>query len=741
MNIIGVTAFSKNILPPLLMGGTLISYAELIISGFNEDQTITSLFYLLVIFATAIAYYYFTRKKPYSSFDAAKSFRRDFTKLEPKHAWQRPEISIIRDMLAGERDKVRNKVIVITGPSGAGKSVIMDTYVVPNLQEPEWKVLKFLSTPSLPDDYEKRIKDELPGEADVILFPGGGEVSPLDYKLLVVFDQFERFPIAREKMTEGQVNQTEKFMRLIERGMKNEDIRFLFITRKEAYADLFHFLKEARISDHGTFVLGGIPRSDSAGRSTKEWDLLKDRYDTILPKSDSSDKPERYFTDYLFKEQALLPIQAQVIGWTLEASIVPRLQEGKEGKKYPDDLPDRRDDIVDKYFDLQIDDFLKHEENSLNHEKKRSLQVVDENVPIRVLLALALQRPIGRPLSDHEIAEITHMPLDYVRRCLQFFAQADVGIGDVGIGIVKRVGEERKYEIAHDYLANEFQRYSAAKLRGVDRDNIVYFSAIARSGPGGTLCPRTKGGAFRESTFNDYLNEFLFLCVLIIGCIRIFSPLYEPLVGVNLRVFNVHIGSFYETIENNLALKWSVLEVIDLFVVPITMSVFCGVLYAYSLYKNWLSSMKKGTVFSVALIIVSYMCGVAVLIYPYYWMSIAMIPVITYSVKLYQISTMEGLPEVSRKAVTSILRTCSFSSIFIFGVGLYFGNYLNNGITQGMDIPTIFAINFTACVAVCFYFLTGWIITVSPNAATEMLGLLDRGTVSKPNDTRDLTAG
>lgn len=697
---------SEYLIPSLVWTAAFTTYAELIISGFRQGRPISSFVFLSIFLAAALLYFYSKRSDVrYRIIGSAESFTRSFSALPKKVAWWRTEIDDVRSLILSKDDKC--KVILLAGPSGAGKSVLISTFLIDELTQKgrkttQWKVLYFLSTPLLTDDYKENVRKMFNESADTILSGHDGNGVLLEKEVLVVFDQFERFPTAYDEMTEGSEERVRELSEYIRNGLKTGKMKYLFISRKESHLDHTEFLKNSGFAPYGEFVLRGIHTKEQLAE-------LKQRFRNILePKGrDNPDNIDKYFAN-LFLEQDVRPVEAQVVGWTLEASIIPRLHRKNN---FPKGLPDRRDDIVDEFFELNIEGLL--------NKSKKSYKELDKEVPILVLLALSHQRPLGRPLSNIEIAGITHLLVEDVNFCLKFFSRND-------LGIVKNVGNNHVHEIAHDFLATEFLRFSASKLPAIDRDNIAYFSSISRIEPKKVLTPRTSVSSEKEVTFNDGL----FVTMLLIIIIRILSPLYEHWIGIELSVHNNHIEAFYNSIRESIGIGWSLLDVVDVFVVPICIPTLIGASYADRLYRNLLSSInetKPMQAFSWALITASYGCGVLSLFFPLYWMSIVMIPCMICSVKLIQITRMDDVTEVAKKHVFKYCKTIMFSSFFFFLLGLYFAKYLISSIALGEDILFIYVINFIACIAIGFIFSVGWNNHVSPVAARETLGLLDRG--------------
>jgi hypothetical protein len=708
MRLAGKSILQSDDLRPILAALAFVGFANLIITNLRESRPIEALAFAAVTVLVAVTFLYLRRPTKRFELGKAENFKRSFSPPTTEESFWRPTEDLERLRAELMRKSGSRRVLYVTGPSGAGKSVLLRSYLIPELEKHQkFLVIKFDSTPQLPNAFENEIRNTLDhATADAIL-KGGRETQTLaKTPHLIFFDQFERFPTASEEMTKDKIKRMELLTAYVKNALKVPAIRILIISRKEAHLDHTEFLKTDIDTEYEEVILRGI------GPGAPK-DRLKDRFVTLLGvHSDESAFDQEAYFDRLFPRQVILPVEAQVVGWTLESSIIPRLSRTDS---FPSGLPDGRNEIVEEFFDLTI-------EEALVRCAQSGLGEVSEWAPARVLLALSHQRPMGRPIDIREIAKITHVPVRHVEFFVAFFCEPDKEL-------VKNVGNGG-LEIAHDFLATEFLRYSASKLSATDRDNIAYFSSVARE-DGEALCPRTwvkekEGGSW---------NETLFWVACMLVLIRTLSPLYERYLGLQLSVPR-NRTLLQDIVGQNALGNALVVDYVDLFVLPIAIVSLCGISYVHKLYDKWFSLLKDRPVeraFSVSVVLVSYACGVAAVFAPRLWLSITAIPGLLFGLKLLRLKKMDGLAAVAKDYINTLFIAIMGTSVVIFGIGIFLLQpYLARTILAGNESDVAYLINLVFCGVMVLYFRYGEQQHVSADKATEVLGLMDRGRAPEP---------
>lgn len=652
---------------------SLISYFSLVRSEYVAGRPHVSVLYVSVLAVAAVLFLLTARRQPAPSPPTSKEFFPIGKTTEGKVWSRRSETEELCTKIAGKP----SGILLVVGASGAGKTILLRDFVLSKLQRNGWATLRIPASPYLTEKYASKIEEfNTPGQPGVVLV-----------------DQFERFPTAPELIDAHEVNENERFAREIGRTIRNDELRHVVVIRKEALHDVGTYFSSYGIPVHDSTTVGGISRSVDSD----SWQALHDSFckisQTCIP---SRDTIEGFF-NRLFPEKQILPVEAQIVGWTLEAIMVPNAQETRRVDEL---LTKDKSDIVDTYLSFHFESY-----------RDRG----DPATPLRVLLALSFQRPAGRSLSLLEISEVCHQKTTDIGDCIKFYADADRGlVKDVEVG---------KYELAHDYIAEQIRRYSATQMDPIERDNILHFSDLLKDRPAHGICPRTNVNKPTAIT----VSKTLFALVITFLTTRLFAPTIPG--GMDLFSM-LSLGSFAESrVFSASAQGTAGMKLLDVYFLPIYMAALFGLLYEVGLNSNFLIFLREkgGKYLTFLITVVSYACGLSVVFFPEFWLAACATPVIVFSLKLFQIGLIKGHSSITRKAIVEFAALALSSSIAILCIGLYLAFFVYSPNPDAESINNLRILNFVLAIVMMYYYYVGYYSRVSKATAIRFLGLLDRG--------------
>lgn len=679
----------------LLWVSSFVSYFDAMTKAYVEGRAEVSLSYALIFFIAAAVLIALRHRRSPQAEGASEEFQ-PIGKFDRDKAWDRPtETNEILQAI----EHIDQTVIVLVGASGTGKSKLVEQFVQPSLDPRNWKVINVPGAPIMAMPFKAAIRRHLPpNQATALLSDSSQLPASLDKNTLVIFDQFERYPTAPENLDSHAIREIESFSTSLKRALKFQSLTLLFIVRKEAYYDLTQYFVTYDISISRTIKIGGLRKE----LDPDAWNALTTSFNKILKTRVENEETIHEWFSETFPSNEILPVEAQIIGWTLEASVIPRMLEAGRIE-----LPSlTKTYILHAYIRQQLDAYA---------SKAMSFETVDGAIALRVLLALSFQRPTGRNLSDTEISEIVHQRVGEVQDCLNFYQEPKRGL-------IQKV-ENNKYELAHDYLATVIREFSATEMHPLERDNISYFSDLVRDEAKQFRCPWTNVNRSTRLTMSDVLFTVVGAWLVV----RLFSPTLDFGIGWVERI-SADPRMEYYSVRLNEVTGWS--SLIDVYFLPLFVSSVMGLSYAHALHNNFFVYLKNEGIWgllSISVIIVAYICVVVMTIYSHYWWALLLVPVMLYSVKLFQIGVSRGLPATVRTEFWRVGVIAGISSLFLFLVGASLGVYTEN---TEMEDALIEKMHFGDWLIMClmfFYYAVGYQGNVSKRAAIRFLGLMDRG--------------
>jgi hypothetical protein len=236
-----------------------------------------------------------------------------------------------------------------------------------------------------------------------------------------------------------------------------------------------------------------------------------------------------------------------------------------------------------------------------NKYVKRYLEASGETLSCaRILYALSVFPNKNRQLTIKQISEITQLEIKNVKKIVAFLT---------GKGLLREIksAEIEFYDWTHDFFAEKFNEMSTSILEPEDRDNIGFFWDLMRRSD-------QVAGFIREDNKNRKYKELYGKIILITSIITLFIRFFWPTVGkLNWESPFSKFNSFKG------------FERIDIFFLPVLISLTCWAVYIYFIHNRLLTSIaEKGfftKFFSWILPLESFACVILTTLYPTQWLT------------------------------------------------------------------------------------------------------------------------
>lgn len=566
----------------------------------------------------------------------------------------------------------KSKPVIVVGVSGAGKTVLLHRLLRERLADKGIASRYIDGYPSL-----YAFRTELAQNLDQLLqqaLDRGESKPPLS---VIILDQFEQY-LAELKRLDREESQDEQqhLCHILTEQAPMSGAVFLISLRWEWYYEL-RWLGDLIPAPSECVEITGPP-TDRPTDPTRE--AIVARFDQLFRNRERAN----HVVDELSREGRVLPLEAQIVGAALE-----RLS--KQGDVPRADLSlDRVGTVADginAFFDGILDG------------------APNRRIALKVCCALSVHSRFRRQEELNTIVESVFESTADVTEALDYLIEQRV--------LVMRA---ESYELAHDYLADFFQRKSGAELDPPERDNTIFHmegGTDNRSGIVPLVAERDEPGR----------GQFA-LWVIVPVCALITCRLFIT------RVAWTRLGF----VPPHPVLG----PVLDLSYAPIFVAHFAWAVYVVSLYRSLLARLdlgRRGTFFSQLTVVNMAACVVLAVFVPYAWMASIGWGGLLLGLRLFSLSAHPGLNIAARARIRGFAMVTVANLVFLAGLGAI-----------GTAIAFHFvddANTFRWWLLSCAY--AGIVLTYSayalgpihlqPKAISQMLGLLARPSktiVSRP---------
>ena len=426
-------------------------------------------------------------------------------------------------------DTSRLPIIFVVGESGSGKSTLLETGLGNFPKDSKRRE----------EDYQRLEGKVLPGIARIASYATdvsrpqltiGGVTLPL--RGVIILDQFEQF-LAELRIGALDVTASGRMEAAIRDAARN-GCAVLIALRPEwlfdlsSLGDLAPHLQELVRIEGPELSDGGIALRDI----TERLSLVVEDAPTIL--------------GHLNVRGKLNPIEVQIVGAECERHM------GLAGKVSTEMFVHNLGG-VDGAITLYFDDMIKRADNP--------------RIANKVLCAFSVHTRFRRPMSRSTIIEGIFEDPAKVAAAVDYL---------VAEGLL-RESDKQVYELAHDYLAEFFNRASGSRLEATDRDNILYHFELGKADPNYSVVePPTEAtpkGDIRAR--HDYFAWYATIPLLLLMVIRLagIAPWYSG------RVEIPHLAYYH---------------IVDPYYVPIFAAHLSWTLYIFLLYDRVLSRIAEG---------------------------------------------------------------------------------------------------------------------------------------------------
>jgi Novel STAND NTPase 1 len=578
--------------------------------------------------------------------------------------WDR---NALRDTICDRIRKADRKDAIVVGASGSGKTLLLEREVIPLLQHEGWKVVLFERY----GQFRARLVDQLKAQfldlaQDSLI--NQAKLSGVDEKkFILILDQFEQFLADEADRPYGKLTGIQWLQKLLESSLSYPNIRHLIVIRKEWYYDLRSL---------GNFVPSPQKVMQVTGIVPRDTDTAFSRLSSNLSAVAEDDSLAADILASLVRNGEILPVEVQTVGLMLEHKRP--LTEKLSRKYFFEDLGGKQG-LVQSFFDA----YLKASSN--------------KDTAAQVMFALSTETKLRRQLGLRDLASVTHKPIEEVRACVSFLADE---------GLVRSVGHD-VYEMAHDYYAEQFHEFSGAELNPEVRDNILFFThRIQDQHPTPKIThPEPRG----KLIFSDYVALFLGLLLTI--------RLLGPTCGVTWAWFN-HLSSL-ETTSGG----------VDMFYLPIFISHGAWSIYVALFYRRFLSFLMETPLRKAMSRLVVVSCALSVIaavFMPSVWLLSISAGGLVVGIKLIELSKRPRMNKISSdffrlRGSRTIINVSIVGALGATLIYYVHANPISKTVAQNAHVFSV-----CAAIVMTWYMLSIRTAHVSKEAASTMLGLIDR---------------
>ncbi|MFZ4523086.1 MAG: hypothetical protein ACOYNC_15355 [Bacteroidales bacterium] len=254
---------------------------------------------------------------------------------------------------------------------------------------------------------------------------------------------------------------------------------------------------------------------------------------------------------------------------------------------------------------------------------KKYFQYVVESYPEpceaqKVLYSLSVAPQAIRSLTDHEIAWITNIPIEKVKRILKHFCEhkeVRTGLEFTRDYFLEELITDT-FDWKHDFFAEEFNKVSGEMLDPIDRDNINYFWSYNHANP--LQSSGNKKEINAESIQSEKFGYSIFGISMLILAVRAIYPFL-----VRKLTFISFTDDFSPPLFINDTLS-KVFANIDLSFLPVLTTLGLWSWYVTTIYRKVLSKLEEGNflgrkLFSKFVAVWSLLCVIGTVVMPSLW--------------------------------------------------------------------------------------------------------------------------
>ncbi|MEW5894935.1 MAG: hypothetical protein AB1650_04145 [Candidatus Omnitrophota bacterium] len=675
-----------------------------IVTAINQSDLQLLAFWGIVFLTVIIGgILYFWRKNALEKkFEVWRPFQGIVSADKLTKPWDRPEEEELKQKILNNNENSDQPVIVV-GDSGAGKSVLLQNKTQNSFREMGWKVhyVKHYNAPQL--NISKFLKYHSPKfNSESFCNDPKAKLENINSAtpVLIIFDQFEQFlikedekklkPVGPDTGKKDNINDLDWFFNFVSNAIKLKNIRIVIAIRKEWYYDM-RFLEHLVPAPHKVTHLRGIDlKFLDSGTAINE---AAAKLQNIV---NNDNVRKKIISEIIRSDGTVLPAELQVIGLVLQNT---KADLGSIDEKIYDCHIINKSNLIKRYFASFID-------NSTNPQIAR-----------KILFALSAKTELRRHLDIKTIAGICHERREDINRCLSQLIEYGLVTADAddetscdprGAKPDKNA-ENNKFELAHDFLAEQYREISGTDLDPMERDNIIYYTDAFKQ-----RCPDITEHQSNMLTWQDWV---FFLPVIFIFTLRL---------GMNLPGQNPDNWIFLRSLKGQFpsSASWSTTLLLPVFTVHLLWAYFVR-----DFYHKFLSTHEKGILDkSITLLyrLVGFICNVLTAIFPIKWLMFIGIGGVAIGVKYLQLAFK--------------YRSCKITRDFFIGMGAptvcnmfqfaIFGWVLSAFLTSYQPADAAFTIYAFISLAVALLMI-GLELALYPTmssatAASIMQGLCDR---------------
>lgn len=657
-------ADSPVILAIALLGAVASAYGPLVQAYKAGHYTQFSLWLL-----TLLLFLFLFRKPSRRSEPLVREHFEGPSRTEMTHVWPRgQEVQRITQALRDEETAM--SPLVLVGPSGVGKSHIVETELPQALTG--WRCALFYNYRSISLDVSNKLSTIVAG-LDPQQFALDPDLSSYEISspTLLVFDQAEQL------VTWGSPAERQWMAKLLRATTSTRNLRVIIVVRKDWYYEVMLFLEENQLVPFPRIDLIGIPNTeDDIGRRT----LLMKFYDAL---DDEASGMAEVVLDDLTKNNSILPIEAQIVGLTIENMI--KRGESFSKNHYLDTLEGKQG-LVRRYFEMNID------------------ASPDPKVALPVLFALTAEMRLRSPLNVERIANLTHHSPGKVEECARFFHEQKILDRPMA----------GHYMLSHDYLSERIYDLSGTLLDPVVRDNIAYFANRDE----GALEDAKFSRPQREFENKLSLSEYLFPFLAAVLFARLFSPIIDFGFWGSFDPFYDYSNAF---------------DVIDLYFIPVFLSTFLWMIFSWLTYRrvfSWVVETRLGVFLRRMIVPIFLVGGAAVAFVPYLWLCLISFAGILIGVRVLSYSWLSGRTKISqdffRTMGGKLIMLNSFQMIIAISIGVIFRSQV---LPDDIRVLALNGVLVLGSVITLYFSKLAIDVFAGGSAPSRILGLIDRGSI------------